>query len=107
MIPGRSASAVSIAERKQESIQSALLNPSFPGFTELSGRRVIGVAGGQKGIDFRSVRALPGKIVIRESLAFVIGPENFLGNQIFNPGTLENLRKSSGIPKGIREPQHH
>ena len=107
VIPGRPAAAVAVAVGQQEGVQAPLLHPLLPDLRDLPGIGLVGVAGGQEGVDLGAVRPLPGEIVIGETLAAVVAPENLLSNQVFDPRALQNLRQGGGIAEGVRKPQHH
>ena len=106
MIPGGPAAAVAIAEGQQERVQMILLHPLFPGFANLLGLGAVGVAGGQEGVDAAAVHALPGEIVVWEAVAVVIGPEDFLGHQVFDAALFQQLGQGGGIAEAVRQPQH-
>ena len=44
--------------------------------------------------------------MVRELLAFVVGPEDLLRDQIIDAAFSQNLRKRRSVAKGIRQPEH-
>ena len=106
VIPGRAATSVPVAEGQEECIQILDLRPVFPHLVDFFRVRAVGVAGGQEGIHAGAVHAFPCKIVIRELIPFIIGPEYLLGNQIFYAAAAQDLRKGRRVAKGIRQPEN-
>ena len=105
VISGRSAAAVSVPVRQQKSIQIPKLPSVLPDRIDLLRIRLVGVAGGQEGNNLRAVHPLPGKVVIRELVSLIVGPEDLLRYQIFDAASFQNLRQSCRIAEGVRQPE--
>ena len=88
IIPCRAAASVSVAIGHQECIQILKLGTLLPNPVCLYGVCAVGVAGGKEGYDLRAVHPLPGKVMIRELLPFIVRPENLLGHQILYAAAL-------------------
>ncbi len=88
IIPCRAAASVSVAIGHQESVQILKLGALLPNPVCLYGVCTVGVAGGKEGYDLRAVHPLPGKVMIRELLPFIVRPENLLGHQILYAAAL-------------------
>lgn len=88
VVPGGAAAAVAVAKGQQKRVQMFALHPVVP-FVDDGGRVDLGfILHVQEALDLAAVHALPGEVMVGETVRSVVCPEDLLGGEVVHPAAL-------------------